>query len=173
MTQTTLFGDHGTETSPLAEPRAKAVRLKSIKAVFQNETVCDAPGIYRLGAKTTQPAEVAILFGHLQEETKEHLIALHLDSKNRIVCFDRVAVGSMSSAIAHPREVFKSALLSSAAAILLVHNHPSGDPAPSQDDIRITQRLRDCGDLLGIPVIDHIIIGDDKYYSFAESRLIH
>ena len=99
-------------------------------------------------------------------------MALHLDGKNRITCFDRVSLGSLNQTIVHPREVFKTACLSNAAAILLIHNHPTGDPAPSQEDIVITRRLKEGGDLLGIKVLDHIIVGYSHYFSFVESGLL-
>lgn len=90
---------------------------------------------------------------------------------NRILCIDRVSVGSLNQSIVHPREVFKSAVYSSAAAIILVHNHPSLDPAPSREDIEITRRLKECGELLGIKLLDHIIVGD-SYVSFVERGML-
>jgi DNA repair protein RadC len=88
------------------------------------------------------------------------------------VCKETVSIGSLNQSIVHPREVFKTALLSNAAAILLLHNHPSGDPAPSQEDLAITRRLIECGDILGIRVLDHIIIGEDCFKSFSEDGLM-
>ena len=107
------------------------------------------------------------MFHDLRMEAKEHFIALHMDGKNRISCLDRISVGSLNQSIVHPREVFKTACLSSAAAILLIHNHPTGDPTPSREDMEITRRLKESGDLLGIKILDHIIIGD-SYLSFVE-----
>jgi DNA repair protein RadC len=107
----------------------------------------------------------------MEHECKESFIALHLDGKNRIICVDIVSVGSLNQSIVHPREVFKTALLSSATAIILMHNHPSGDPSPSSEDLEVTRRLREVGDLLGIKVLDHIIIGS-TYYSFVERGVI-
>ena len=105
------------------------------------------------------------------QETKEHFLCVHLDGKNRLSCVDRVAVGSLNSAIVHPREVFKTALLSSAAALILIHNHPSGDPTPSREDLELTGRLKEAGELLGIKVLDHVIIGD-TYVSLCERGLL-
>ena len=96
---------------------------------------------------------------------------MHLDGKNRISCFDRVSVGSLNQSIVQMRELFKTACLSSAAAILVVHNHPSGDPSPSSEDLSITRRIKEAGDLLGIKLLDHIIIGE-SYISFVERGLI-
>jgi len=111
------------------------------------------------------------MFSFLNQETKEYFLTLHLDGKNRIVCMEEVSVGSLNQSIVHPREVFKTALLSSAAAIVLIHNHPSGDPTPSREDREITRRLKEGGDLLGIRVLDHIIVGE-SYLSFVEQGLL-
>ncbi|MRR06215.1 MAG: DNA repair protein RadC, partial [Deltaproteobacteria bacterium] len=119
----------------------------------------------------TSPQQIFEIFRDLRLETKEHFITLHLDGKNRILCIDRVSVGSLNQSIVHPREVFKSAVYSSAAAIILVHNHPSLDPAPSREDIEITRRLKECGELLGIKLLDHIIVGD-SYVSFVERGIL-
>jgi DNA repair protein RadC len=112
------------------------------------------------------------LFNFLKYETKEHFLALHLDSKNRILCLDKVSSGSLNASIVHPREVFKTALLSSAAAILFIHNHPSGNPEPSREDLELTTRLQDGAKLLGIRVLDHIIIGEDRYVSLADQGIV-
>ncbi len=98
-------------------------------------------------------------------------MALHLDGKNRLCCLDIISVGSLNQSIVHPRETFKTALLSSAAAIILVHNHPTGDPTPSREDLEITRRLREAGDLLGVRVLDHVIIGE-TYTSFADRGML-
>jgi DNA repair protein RadC len=107
----------------------------------------------------------------LQLESKEWFIALHLDSKNVIQCIDVVSVGSMNQSIVNIREVFKSALLTSCMAMILVHNHPSQNVEPSREDIAITGRLKEAGSLLYIPILDHIIIGE-TYYSFVSNGLM-
>ena len=112
------------------------------------------------------------LFDFLSRETKEHFWAVHLDSKNRMLCLDQVSTGSLNASIVHPRDCLKSALLSSAAAIVFVHNHPSGDATPSREDIEITKRLKECCDLLGIRCLDHIIVCENEYVSFADRGLI-
>ena len=106
------------------------------------------------------------------KETKEMFVTLHLDGKNRILCMDQVSIGSLNQSIVHPREVFKTACLSNAAAIILVHQHPTGDPAPSSEDIAITRRLKEAGEIMGIKVLDHIIVGDGEYMSFVERCLL-
>jgi len=150
----------------------KTVRLRSIKTVFSREVVRENIPDYVATDRFTSPQQVFELFRDLIHETKEVFITLHLDGKNRIVCFDRVSVGSLNQSIVHPREVFKTALLSSAAALILVHNHPSGDPTPSPEDRAITKRLCEVGDLIGIRVLDHIIVGDGEYLSFTERGLL-
>ena len=95
-----------------------------------------------------------------------------LDGKNRIICMDIVSVGSLNQSIVHPRSVFMTACLSNAAAIILVHQHPTGDPTPSSEDIAITRRLKEAGEIMGIKVLDHIVVGDGEYLSFVERGLL-
>ncbi|MEC0493124.1 RadC family protein, partial [Bacillus glycinifermentans] len=93
---------------------------------------------------------------------------LYLNSKNQVIHKRTVFIGSLNSSIVHPREVFKEALKRSAASFICVHNHPSGDPAPSSEDIDVTRRLNECGQLIGIELLDHIVIGDQKFVSLKE-----
>ncbi|BDV41553.1 DNA repair protein RadC [Geotalea uraniireducens] len=161
--QRNLFGEE-------LPPEKKKITILSIEAKYRKEVVReDAPAW--VSKRFTSASQVFEMFHDLQREAKEHFIALHLDGKNRIACLDRVSVGSLNQSIVHPREVFKTALLSSAAAILLLHNHPTGDPTPSREDLEITRRIKEAGELLGIRVLDHIIIGE-SYLSFAEQGLI-
>ena len=95
---------------------------------------------------------------------------LHLDSKNRIIKEETVSIGTLTASLIHPREVFKSAIKESANSIILVHNHPSGDSAPSQEDKEITEKLFDAGELLGINVLDHVIVGKENYWSFKDKE---
>ncbi len=103
---------------------------------------------------------------------KEHFLALHLNTRHVVVREELVSVGSLSASIVHPREVFRSAILETSASLILVHNHPSGDPTPSDDDIEITMRLAEVGDLMGIPIVDHVVLGDGTFYSFRASKLL-
>ena len=103
----------------------------------------------------------------------EQFKCIHLNSKNVIIGVETISVGSLTSSLVHPREVFKGALINNAASVIFFHNHPSGDPAPSQDDIEITKRLKQAGDILGIKVLDHIIFGDSqRHFSFADSKIL-
>jgi len=114
-----------------------------------------------------------LLFNFLKEkigkEKKEHFAILFFDTRSRLVVND-VSVGSLNSSIIHPREVFNNAVVKSASYIVLAHNHPSGDPTPSEDDVATTKRLVEAGRILGISVQDHIIVTKNSYYSFAEDR---
>ena len=121
----------------------------------------------------TSPRQVFDYFHHeFRDSRKEYFLTLLLDGKNRIIRRVQVSEGSLNQSIVHPREVFIPAVKESAAAIILVHNHPTGDPAPSSEDIAITRRLREAGDIMGIKVLDHIIIGDGEYVSFVERGLL-
>lgn len=123
--------------------------------------------------KISSPEDAA---GYLMERMrflrKEHFVAIHLDTKHQILGDEIVSVGSLSASIVHPREIFKTALKRSAAAIICAHNHPSGDPAPSPEDIDVTERLVQAGWILGVEVLDHVIIGDKRYVSFRERGLL-
>ena len=153
--------------------KPKSFRLKVIRPVWETITIKEPlPDYLRNSRKITSSKDVYQLFKSLTRETKEHFIALHLDSKNKIICVDQVSVGSLNASIVHPRDTLKSALLSSAAAIVFVHNHPSQNPDPSREDIDLTTRLKECCDLLGIRCLDHIIVCEESYVSFADRGLI-
>jgi len=166
MTVETLFGTEEISTKP------RILKFKTIRAVYETLRIREDIGHYfEPGTRFTSPIQIFTIFSFMANETKESFVTLHLDGKNKIVCIDQVSVGSLNQSIVHPREVFKTALLSSAAAIILLHNHPSGDPAPSREDREITRRLKEAGELLGIKVLDHIIIGE-TYLSFVEMGLL-
>ena len=165
MTLHTLFGT--TVTKP------QKIQLKQIKAIYETLTVSEEVTTYlKTGTRFTSPSQVFDTFKFLMQETKEMFITLHLDGKNRVICVDLVSVGSLNQSIVHPRSVFQTALISNAAAILLIHQHPTGDPTPSSEDISITRRLSEAGELMGIKVLDHIIVGEGEYLSFVERGLL-
>lgn len=117
----------------------------------------------------TSPSDcVAYLSAELKHLTQEHFVVLLLDTKNYIIAKRTIFIGSLNKAIVHPREVFKEAIKRSSASVICVHNHPSGDPTPSEQDIQLTHRLYEAGELLGIKVLDHIIIGDEQFVSLKE-----
>ncbi len=115
-----------------------------------------------------------VLQEYLDGADREHFVVMLLDRKNAVLGLNTVSIGSLTASVVHPREVFKPALLSTACSVILSHNHPSGDPLPSQEDRVLTARLVQAGKLLGISVLDHIIVGDgsQKYFSFADEGLL-
>ncbi len=121
---------------------------------------------------TTPRQAFEILKDYFGDTDREHFVIILLNTKNKIIGINTVSIGSLSASIVHPRELFKSAMLCNAASVVLSHNHPSGDPAPSQEDLEITRRLIDAGKVLGIDIRDHIIVGDDIFFSFREKGLI-
>jgi len=118
------------------------------------------------------PEDVAgLVKGRLRGKKREHFLALLLDTRNQLIKVSEISIGSMDTSIVHPREVFKEAISASAASVIFVHNHPSGDPTASEDDIKLTKRLAEAGEIVGIDVLDHIIIGDKKYLSLKREGL--
>ncbi len=105
----------------------------------------------------------------MRESKKEHFVELCLDTKNQVIREDTISIGSLNANIVHPREVFRTALIQSAAHIIVAHNHPSGDPTPSREDIDITKKLVETGKIMGIDVLDHVIIGDCRHFSMKEA----
>jgi DNA repair protein RadC len=119
------------------------------------------------------PRDVYNLIGPaLRDEKREHFIALLLDTKGGVIRQRTVSIGDLSSSLVHPREVFLEAVRHSAASLVVAHNHPSGDPTPSPEDARVTRRLAEAGELLGIDVVDHIVLGDNRWVSLKEKGLM-
>ncbi|TVY11902.1 RadC family protein [Paenibacillus cremeus] len=119
------------------------------------------------------PQDVASLLSEeLRYLQKEHFVCLFLNTKNHVVGQETLSMGSLNASIVHPREVFRAAIKRSSASIVCVHNHPSGDPTPSPEDISMTRRLVEAGDLIGIEVLDHIVIGDQSFVSLKELGLM-
>ncbi|EHY92829.1 putative DNA repair protein [Staphylococcus saprophyticus subsp. saprophyticus KACC 16562] len=115
------------------------------------------------------PKDVAdFMMGKMEHLTQEKFIALFLNSKNIIIKQKTIFMGTLNSAIVHPREIYSEAVKCASNAIIVLHNHPSGDTTPSLEDIKTTDRLRECGDILGVQLLDHVIIGDHTYLSMVE-----
>ncbi len=108
----------------------------------------------------------------ITDPNKEFFIALYLNTKNGILKQEVISVGSLNANIVHPREIFKTACMISASSIIVAHNHPSGDPSPSREDIDLTKKLVESGKMIGIEILDHVIIGYDKNYGFRESGVL-
>ncbi|WP_028547677.1 RadC family protein [Paenibacillus sp. UNC451MF] len=131
----------------------------------------------RSGMKETvtvrSPEDVSgLLMEDMRYLQKEHFVCLFLNTKNHIIGQETLSMGSLNAAIVHPREVFRAAIKRSSASIICVHNHPSGDPTPSSEDIQLTQRLVEAGEIIGIDVLDHIVIGDRRYVSLKEQGMM-
>ncbi len=146
---------------------AKATQIKSLFEFNKRHRLAKKNGAPIKSAKDV--FEYAI--HRLIDTDKEQFMVLHLDSKNRIIKDEIISKGILNASIVHPREAFKSAIKESANAIILVHNHPSGDPTPSDEDLKITERMFQAGEIIGIRVLDHVIVGD-THYSFKEDGKI-
>jgi DNA repair protein RadC len=125
------------------------------------------------GRALNSPREVfELVRGDLEDADREHFLVVHLSTKNTVNGVETVSIGTLDGSMVHPREVFKGAILNSAASVILVHNHPSGNPEPSPDDLNLTKRLKEAGNILGIEVLDHIVVGKGRYLSFKDRCLI-
>ena len=147
-------------------------KSSQIKAAF--ELANRLEGYSEAGDKPVikTPDDVAgLVKGRLKGKKKEHFLALLLDTRNQLIKVAEISIGSLDTSIVHPREVFKEAISASAASVIFVHNHPSGDPTASEDDIKLTKRLAEVGEIMGIDVLDHIIITDKKYLSLKREGL--
>jgi DNA repair protein RadC len=111
-------------------------------------------------------------FAELEKEKREIFYVVLLDNKNRKIREVKISEGSLTASLVHPREVYNPVIRESAAAVIFVHNHPSGDPAPSPEDIEITRRLKQVGEVMGVRVLDHVVIGRDRYYSFSDRGIL-
>ncbi|HHX86799.1 MAG TPA: DNA repair protein RadC [Firmicutes bacterium] len=149
---------------------AKAVQIKAAFELGRRLATAPREELDRI----TNPRQAAELFmEELRYKKKEYFKLLLLNTKNQVISKEKISVGSLSSSIVHPREIFNVPIKKSAASIILVHNHPSGDPTPSQEDLEVTRRLVEAGQILGIVVQDHLIIGDGYYISFKEKGFIN
>ncbi|MGD6960069.1 JAB domain-containing protein [Rossellomorea aquimaris] len=145
---------------------AKRVNIVSVKLVKE------ASILYKKRSIRSPQDAYELAKSFLEDKDREHFIVVSLDTKNQPVSINTCHIGSLNASIVSPREVMKSAILSSAASIMVFHNHPSGDTSPSQEDISVTSRLQDAGKLMGIELLDHLIIGDGKYLSLKEKGYI-
>lgn len=118
------------------------------------------------------PSQATALMDELRCMDREKFVSILLNSKNFVVGVHEISCGTLNASLVHPREVFKAAILANAASVILCHNHPSGDPTPSQEDVRVTMQLVKAGGILDIPIADHIVIGDPAYFSMKEQSLL-
>lgn len=148
---------------------AKACTI--LAAVELGKRISQSPRDSKVSINSTQ-AVANLFMEDMRYLKKEYFKTCMVNTKGEVIYIDNVSVGELSSTLVHPREVYTAAIKKSAAGVIFVHNHPSGDPTPSQEDIVTTERLRDSGDLLGIRVLDHIIIGDGEYSSLKAMGII-
>jgi DNA repair protein RadC len=148
---------------------AKAAQIKAaVELASRVEGYSESTG--KTIVKT--PEDVArLVLGRLKDKKKEYFLAVLLDTRNQLIKVAEISVGSLDSSIVHPREVFKEAISASAAAVIFVHNHPSGDTEASEDDVKLTKRLDEAGEIIGIEVLDHIIIGGKNHASLKRLGL--
>jgi DNA repair protein RadC len=144
-------------------PQLKVVVVGSIAAEDgEKYVVSSAESVY----------ELPMLNELMRTADRETFVCLHLNTKNHLISWEVISIGSLNASLMHPRELFKGAILANAASVVLVHNHPSGDPEPSGADIQLTRRLMKAGDLMGIEVLDHVIFGEEECVSLRDRNIV-
>ncbi|OMD43039.1 RadC family protein [Paenibacillus odorifer] len=146
-------------------------KARQIISALQLARILNAPAqqVYTIRS----PKDAAdLMMPELTYLQREHFVLIFLNTKNRVIGKETIAIGSLDSAIVHPREVFKAAVKRSSAAIIAIHNHPSGDPTPSREDIALTERLVNAGEIIGVQLLDHLIIANENYCSMKERGLM-
>src|SRR5262244_2104556 len=161
-TQMTLLAEE-----KITKPKPASVPVFKIMLVREGRVPC-----YNQQIRSSADAST-LLHTYLADVDREHFVIILLNQKNRVLGVSTISIGSLTASIVHPREVYKSAILSNAASIICGHNHPSTDCQPSKEDRAITTRLVEAGKLLGVNVLDHVIIGGEgRYFSFADEGLL-
>lgn len=164
-------------------PRCSYDELRKIKGLGPAKAVSVLAAVElakRLGREirgdaptVTSPGDAAgLVMEQLRHNLREHFMAVYLDTKNKVKGIEEISIGSLNTSLVHPREVFRPAIRRACASLILIHNHPSGDPTPSREDLDVTRRLCEAGRLIGIEVLDHIVIGDGTFVSFREKGLL-
>lgn len=147
---------------------AKATQILAMCELYKRFKVSELTQV-----KISKPSDVAkLVLDELRMLRQEVLILINLDTKNKVISKKEIFKGGLNSSLVHPREIFREAVKDSAASIIICHNHPSGDPTPSRDDINITTRLKECGKMMGIELLDHLIIGDNRFISLKEKDIL-
>ncbi len=151
---------------------SKKVRIRRVVSKFES-VVCESPMLTGTYGESIGGAEsvAEVMLPVLQDEVVEVFAVLLLNGKHRVVGMAEVSRGTLTTTLVHPREVFGPALRLASAAVIVVHNHPSGDPEPSVDDIEVTRRLIEVGRVLGMPLLDHVIVGENGRYTSLRDRL--
>jgi len=145
---------------------AKALQLQASIELGRRLARSRLPDMVRI----SRPQDAAdLLMEEMRHLREEHFVCLFLNTKNQVIGRQTLSIGSLNASIVHPREVFRAAIRRSSASILCAHNHPSGDPAPSPEDVQLTRRLAEAGELIGIELLDHLVIGDNRFISLKEA----
>ena len=158
--------------SPPSPQSPQTYTIKEFQLLVRDAPVVPAQIRPFVGIPFRSAGDIYRLFEGLAEMPVETFLALHLDGKNRLVGMTTCSLGTLTSSLVHPRDVFRVAIANLTAGLIFLHNHPSGDPAPSQEDTQITRRLVEVGKLVGIRCLDHIIVGQGSYFSFADQGLL-
>jgi len=172
-----ILRDHPVEQL-ITMPRDKLTKIKGI-GIRKADTLLAAFELARRGLgqglgimpSISRPTDVLPIIADIRDKKKEYFLAVFLNARNQVICREDVAIGSLNASLVHPREVFFPAVGSSAASIILAHNHPSGDVTPSAEDIGLTRRISQAGEILGIEVLDHIVVASEKFLSLKEAEL--
>ncbi len=155
-------GDVGSPTKPWNGSRSFKAATVLVKLVRSRRTTPRAP--------IRGPVDIWRLIGPAARRwDREHFLTVILDGKSRVLGVNEVSVGSLTATLVHPREVLKAIILANGASFISVHNHPSGDPTPSREDLALTRRLKSAAELIGIPLVDHVVLGDDRFHSMADA----
>lgn len=149
--------------------RIKAIEMKA--CVELGIRIANATQL-KSGTITSTQSAGALLQQEMRDLQQEHVVALYLNTKNEIIKKKTIFIGSLNSSVAHPREIFREAVRFAAARIILAHNHPSGNPEPSEADLIFTRRMVECGEMMGIEILDHFIIGVNRYLSLKEFGIV-
>ena len=148
-------------------------KAATLLAAFEINRRIESQSKWLSEKKITSPGDVADIFiPLLRDEVKEKFLIVCLNSANKIIKYEVISVGNLNSSVVHPREIFKAAIENNSASVILIHNHPSGNPEPSNEDINITKKIVEAGKILDIPVFDHLIIAGNLFTSFVDKRLI-
>lgn len=167
------FGDlyqlkQATLSELMAIPGIGKIKAIEIRAAIELGARITKTSQLKFGQITSSKKAGEMLMEEMQDLQQEHVVAMFLNTKNEIIKKETLFIGSLNSSVAHPREIFKGAVRYSAARIILGHNHPSGNPEPSQADCLFTKRVKECGELMGIELLDHFVIGEGSYISLKE-----
>ena len=144
--------------------------LLTLKAVLEFSRRVLNQGL-GLDEPITSPADVLPEIRHIRDLNKEHFVAIFLNARNQVIKTDTISIGSLNASLVHPRELYAPAVGISAASVILAHNHPSGDVTPSKEDISLTKRMVQAGEIMGIEVVDHLIVASDKFLSMKEANV--